>query len=74
MTQPGHESLDFYDIKIFSMINHNNIIEVKSDSLQALLGDINIKVKPVLNGHWGPMGHNYWFLKVRVDQIIKTKS
>ena len=53
MTQPGHESLDFYDIKIFTIINHNNIIEVKSDYLQALLGDINIKVKPVLNGHWG---------------------
>ena len=42
MTQPSHESLDFYDIKIFSMINHNNIIEVKSDYLKALLGDINI--------------------------------
>ena len=52
MTQPGHESLDFYNIKIFSIFNYNNI-EVKCDYLPALSGDINLKVKPVLNGHWG---------------------
>ena len=71
MTQPGHESLDFYDIKIFSMINHNNIIEVKSDYLKALLGISTYKSETCIK--WS-LGHNYWFLKERVDQIIKTKS